>query len=104
MYAVKEYGSDGSYIGYCGTSPMSKEQADKWVKTLRKWAKDDDSGRTYKVVELELDMSIRRSAAAATLGSIRSERKAAASRANGATPVKPGSNPRGRPRKATTEE
>lgn len=37
--------------------------------------------------------------AAASLGSIRSEGKAAASRANASKPPKPGKNPRGRPRK-----
>lgn len=36
---------------------------------------------------------------AAALGSIRSECKAAASRANASKPPKPGSKPRGRPRK-----
>lgn len=39
------------------------------------------------------------SSAAAQLGSIKSERKAASSRANASKPPKPGSQPRGRPRK-----
>lgn len=39
------------------------------------------------------------SKAAAALGSIRSPRKAQSSAANGCNPVKPGSRPRGRPRK-----
>lgn len=38
--------------------------------------------------------------AAATLGSMTSERKAQSSRENGSKPPKPGSNPRGRPRKS----
>ena len=38
--------------------------------------------------------------AAAALGRIRSERKALTSAENGSAPVKPGSNPRGRPRKS----
>jgi hypothetical protein len=57
MYAVKEYNADGSYNGYAGTSPMSKEQAQEWAKKLRRWAKDDNSGKTYRIAELELDMS-----------------------------------------------
>jgi hypothetical protein len=40
-----------------------------------------------------------RSRAAVELGAIKSERKAKTSAANGSAPVKPGSNPRGRPRK-----
>ena len=39
--------------------------------------------------------------AAAALGSIKSPRKAETSAENGKRPVKPGSNPRGRPRKQT---
>jgi hypothetical protein len=39
--------------------------------------------------------------AAVTLGSAKSERKAAAVRKNGKRPPRPGSNPRGRPRKQT---
>lgn len=42
--------------------------------------------------------------AAAALGSIRSERKASASRANANLPPKPGKQPRGRPRKDKTAE
>lgn len=37
--------------------------------------------------------------AAATLGSVKSERKAASSRANASKPPKPGKRPRGRPKK-----
>lgn len=40
---------------------------------------------------------------AAALRSIKSETRSAASKANGAAPVKPGSRPRGRPRKAAQE-
>lgn len=40
---------------------------------------------------------------AAALGSVTSEKKAATSKANGASPVKPGSKPRGRPRKPSQE-
>lgn len=63
-----------------------------------------NAGGIRNLPQGDIQTALDSSAAAATLGSIRSERKAAASRANGATPVKPGSNPRGRPRKATTEE
>ena len=44
-----------------------------------------------------------RSAAAAALGSISTPRKAAAVRKNGSAPVKPGSRPRGRPRKPAND-
>lgn len=63
-----------------------------------------NAGGIRNLPQGDVQTALDSSAAAATLGSIRSERKAAASRANGAAPVKPGSNPRGRPRKATTEE
>ena len=43
------------------------------------------------------DNGIDKSAAAAALGSARSERKAETARINGSKPVRPGSRPRGRP-------
>ena len=60
---------------------------------------EDYTAAAEAVQAIAADLAAR-SAAAAALGSIRSERKAAASRENGNAPVKPGSNPRGRPRKS----
>lgn len=62
---------------------------------------DDYTAAAEAVQAIAAELAAR-SAAAAALGRAKSPAKAAASRANGAAPVKPGSNPRGRPRKPAT--
>lgn len=92
---------------------------------IKIWIADDDTGQTLKELGTCLTDSPNRAIqmyagsvdkyqerglnaqihwqditnpAAAALGSIKSERKAQSSRANGSQPPRPGSRPRGRPR------
>jgi hypothetical protein len=54
MYAVEEYNADGTSNGYTTTYPLGKEQAEKNAAQCRKWAKEDESGKTYKIVKMYL--------------------------------------------------
>ena len=67
----------------------TKKQAERFVALI-------DEGMEPREAVNEVETT---SASAAALGSITSPRKAQTSAANGRNPVKPGSNPRGRPRK-----
>lgn len=75
------------------------EQASKlWQWCYDTWAWGNALNLTVMQVGDELQKEIDRSQAAAALGSIRTPKKAATSAANGKSPVKPGSRPRGRPK------
>jgi hypothetical protein len=68
----------------------TKRQAERFVALV-------EGGMSAREAAHEAETT---SASAAALGSITSPRKAQSSAANGRNPVKPGSNPRGRPKKA----
>lgn len=58
-----------------------------------------NAGGIRTLPQRDIEEALTISNAASALGSIKSKRKAKTSAANGSAPVKPGSNPRGRPRK-----
>lgn len=55
MYAIVEIDRDGNK-SYATNSPLGKEEAQKQIAQLRKWAKDDGSKNSYKLKKVYLSM------------------------------------------------
>ncbi len=56
MKAIQEYNNDSmtwDYIsnGYCG---LSADEAKKNIKQLRKWEAADNSGKEYRIINVDL--------------------------------------------------
>ena len=91
------------YAARYGFCEAEQHGTDEW-KTIARRLKSE-YGETLTVDEVTHEMdAANRSAAAAALGSISSPKKAQASRRNANLPPKPGSRPRGRPRKAQVDK
>lgn len=85
------------YAARYGVCEAEQHSTEEWKQIARNLKAD--YGETLTTDEVRAEMkTAEQSSAAAALGSITSERKAAASRANASRPPKPGSKPRGRPR------
>lgn len=91
------------YAARFGFCEAEQRATDEWKEIARRLKSDYGENLSADEVTSEMDAA-HRSAAAAALGSVggssTSPAKRAASAANGKAPVRPGSRPRGRPRKS----
>jgi len=91
------------YAARYGFCEAEQHTSQEW-KTIARRLKSE-YGETLTVDEVTREMdAANRSAAAAALGSISSPKKALSSRRNAGQPPKPGSRPRGRPRKSQVDK
>lgn len=56
LYAVQVFNRDTDEWANKFPSPMSRDEANKNLKQLRQWAKDDGSGQRYRSVKVELSI------------------------------------------------
>ena len=54
LYAIQEYSADIEQWEYKSTSPDSREKMTETIKQLRKWAKDEGTGKRYRLTKVEL--------------------------------------------------
>lgn len=54
LYAVQVLHPDTEEWDYCFNSPMSRDEANKSAKQLRRWAKEEDTEKRYRVIKVEL--------------------------------------------------
>lgn len=90
------------YAARYGQCEADDHATEEWKQIARHLKADYGENLTTDEVRAEMGVA-EQSAAASTLGSITSERKAASSRANANKPPKSGKLPRGRPQKKTTQ-
>lgn len=54
MKAIQKYNRDLDKWEYLFDYPMSEEEAKKEIATQRRWAKEDDTGAKFRIVNVEL--------------------------------------------------
>lgn len=86
------------YAARYGKCEADDHSTDEWREIARNLKAD--YGETLSADEVRAEMKVaEQSAAGAAMGSIKSEAKTTAARENAKKPPRPGSKPRGRPRK-----
>lgn len=89
------------YAARYGVCESEHHGTDEFKNIARRLKSEYGENLTVDDVSSEMDRA-NRSAAGAKLRAIKSDKRSEQSRLNGAAPVKPGSNPRGRPKTQPT--